>query len=139
MLERDGLTDRVRTRPLPPEPPEERTMSLRIGSETGSGVNALMSASATAPVVGEGATILAWSDRYPGTVIAVSKSGKTATVREDRAIRTDGGGMTEAQEYRFEANPEGRTWTFRLTTRGWRGGGYGASFGHRSRYYDFSF
>jgi hypothetical protein len=58
--------------------------------------------------VGAPATIQGWSDRHAATVIAISKSGKQISVREDRAIRLDSNGLSESQEYRFEPNPNGR-------------------------------
>lgn len=102
-------------------------------------MNHLLSGSSTAPAVGGGATILGWTDRHPGTVVSVSPSGKTAVVREDRAVRVDGNGMSDCQEYRYESDPQGCTWTARLTKRGWRAAGAGVVFGRREKYHDFSF
>lgn len=112
---------------------------LRLGSGTGSVVNHLMSAGGPAlPAVGDGATVLGWSDRHAATVIKVTP--KTVTVREDTAIRTDANGMSEVQRYRYEPNPEGRVHVYRWTKRGWRSRtGGGVAFGVRREYYDFSF
>lgn len=117
-------------------------IGLKAGTETGSLTNHLMSRSKQpAPAVGMGVTMLAWTDRHAGTIIKVSPSGKTVVVREDRATRTDSNGMSESQAYRYEENPEGRTVTFRLTKRGWRGTGhgYGLLIGERMAYRDYSF
>ena len=93
-----------------------------------------------APEVGMGATLYFYSDRTAATVIRVSDSGKTVWLREDKAIRTDGLGMTDAQSYRFEPNPNGREFRARLRKNGtWRTGGTGVSLGARSAYHDFSF
>ena len=92
--------------------------------------------------VGDGVTITMFSDRHAATVIDVSPSGKTVTVREDTAIRTDTNGMSDAQEYRYERNLEGAEQTFRWSTKrkkfsgGSRGGGL---IGGRKHYYDYSF
>lgn len=105
---------------------------------TGSLVNTLMASTGT-PKVGDGATVLMWTDREPATVIAVSPSGKTVTVQMDRYRRTDANGMSEVQSYAYERNPAGEVLTFRLGKRGWRGRGGGVAFGHREKYHDYSF
>lgn len=93
-----------------------------------------------APTVGMGATIYLWSDRYPATVTKVSTSGKTVTLTEDHAERTDKNGLSESQTYEFSPNPSGRVWTARKTKRGtWRAGGNGVTFGSRAAYRDPSF
>lgn len=108
----------------------------------------------TIPVVGDGATVTAWSDRYAGTV--VSFDGKYCSVQCDKATRIDKNGMSDAQEYAYEADPTGYIYTFRQDANGvWRavyknengrmvysgkrGDGYGLMIGVRDRYYDFSF
>lgn len=116
-------------------------MTLRAGTETGSLVNHLMSGGGPgvpAVGVGDGATVLGWTDRHAATVIKVTP--KTVTVREDTAIRTDARGMTEWQDYRYEPNPDGRVHVYRWTKKGWRSKtGGGVAFGVRNEYYDYSF
>lgn len=104
-------------------------------------MNRIEEMNATKPVVGEGATICAYSDRHAATVVRVSPSGKTAWIQRDHAKRVDTNGMSESQEYIFSRNLDAPIEEVRLTKRGWRvkGGGDGVSFGHRSEYYDFSF
>ena len=117
-------------------------MTLRLGSETGSLMNHVMAGGTKlVPTVGMGVTVLGWTDRYPGTVILVSPSGKTINVQEDLAVRTDANGMSESQEYAYSPDPHGRIWTFRLGKHGWRGAnkGPGLRLGVRERYYDYSF
>ncbi len=107
--------------------------------ETGSLFNALMSGTEQPePVVGMGATITRWTDRSAGTIIKVTKA--TITVREDIATRVDTNGMSEVQEYLYATDPEGRTYTFRKTKRGWRcPEGHGLGIGYRKAYHDHSF
>tara|TARA_R110000751_G_scaffold48895_9_gene108644 strand:+ start:9182 stop:9502 length:321 start_codon:yes stop_codon:yes gene_type:complete len=99
-------------------------------------------ASHVSPTVGEGATVIHFSDRTGATVIAVSPSGKTITVQEDTATRTDDHGMSDMQHYTFERYEEGRTW--KATLR--KDGRYRVcnstqlvGVGNRSTYYDYSF
>ena len=88
---------------------------------TGSLTNDIMRASGQpTPKVGDGVTILYWSDRYPATIVDVSMTGKTIKVREDHFKRTDKNGMSESQSYEYSPNPDARERTFRLTKNGWK-------------------
>lgn len=106
---------------------------------SGSLTNGLYHRGEEKPEVGMGATQICWTDRRPFTVIAVSESGKTVTVREDTPIRVDSNGMSECQSYRFEPNPEGIVYTLRMTKRGWAHKGQRFSMGRRDCYHDYSF
>ena len=106
----------------------------------------LLMGSGTAPKVGEGATVVAWTDRHAATVVAVSKSGKAVTVQYDTQKRIDSNGMSECRQYECSPNPNGRKETFTVRSNGrWveKGqpmrGGSRLSIGHRDPYYDFSF
>lgn len=117
------------------------------GTDTGSLVNHLYSGMVSGEIkVGVGATILKWTDRAAGTIIAVDDKG--FTVQIDHAKRTDSNGMSEAQNYEFTPNPNGVTYRFAKVSRGktkgaWRENGrkdgYGVLIGHREKYHDFSF
>lgn len=96
------------------------------------------------PEVGDGATILMWSDRHAATIVDIVpfKSGpnkgkpRTVTVQEDRATRVDNNGMSDSQEWEFDRDPDGAVQTF--TAR--RDGSFkGLLIGYRKHYYDFSF
>jgi hypothetical protein len=111
----------------------------------GSLFNRMMdSTNAKDPEVGDGATILLWSDRHAATIIEVVnfKSGpnkgkpRLITVQEDKAIRVDNLGMSDVQDYRYERNEQGakRTYTAKKD-----GTFKGLLIGHRKHYYDFSF
>jgi len=93
------------------------------------------------PEVGEGVAVNFVTDRYPATIVSVSKSGQTIEIQRDRAVRTDGNGMSDSQTYEYERDPEGSTTKARFSKRDrvYRTtGGQQVSVG-RSRYYDFSF
>jgi hypothetical protein len=93
------------------------------------------------PAVGEGATVIWYTDRFPATVLRISPNRKTAWLREDRAIRTDHHGMSDSQSYRFEPDPEGREHVAHRKRDGrWQTlGGQIVQFGARGRYHDYSF
>lgn len=98
------------------------------------------------PEIGMGATERVGSDCYAYTVIAVSESGKRATIQRDRAIATKDNSYTEAQEYRYEANTEGVTKEVSLRKNGtWYTVGQpiewytGVTMGHRRYYQDPSY
>ncbi len=97
------------------------------------------------PQVGDGATSCGWTDRHAGTIIEVLND-KTVVWQRDKAIRTDDNGMSDAQAYRYERDPDGVTMQFSLRKNGrWiaRGGtmkgGTILSIGVRMEYYDYSF
>lgn len=89
------------------------------------------------PEVGMGATIHMWSDRYPATVVAVSDSGKTVTLREDKV--TDWEPHPSGYGKAFADDPSGRTFRARIRKNGtWRtmGAGEGVTLGSRAAYRD---
>ena len=77
-------------------------------SNTGSLVNYLANQSAPSaiPKVGDGATLIMYSDRSPYTIVEVSKSGKRIGVQPDDARRVDENGYSEIQEYVYTRRPE---------------------------------
>lgn len=121
--------------------------AMIAGQQTGSLINHLMSgAAADEPQVGMGATILKWTDRAAGTIIAVDAKG--FTVQADTATRTDNYGMSDSQSYAYAPNPQGQTYRIERVARGkakgaWREGGrkdgYGVLIGHRDQHHDYSF
>lgn len=131
---------------------------MKLGRETGSVNNWIQSNAVIGqptPEVGMGATILGWTDRYPGTITAVDRDRGAVllTVQEDAAERVDANGMSESQRYRFSPDPNGRVYRYRqdksgrwqaveqnpATGRWVKSGGKGLRMGERSKYYDFSF
>jgi hypothetical protein len=118
-------------------------MTLKLGTETGSLMNHLMSGTngQPHPQVGMGATILGWTDRHAATIVEVSPSGKTIVIQRDNAKRIDSNGMSESQQYEFTPNADAERETFRLRKTGEYRSKYGANLriGERSEYFDYSF
>jgi hypothetical protein len=131
---------------------------MKLGTQTGSLTNHVLARAVKGQpdaTVGMGATMLSWTDRYPGTVIGIARErGATVlTVREDNATRTDKNGFSESQTYLFEPNENGRVHLFKMNKHGmWdevarnektgrlvKTGGYGLRIGERAKYHDFSF
>lgn len=111
------------------------------------------------PEVGMGATICHYTDRNAATVVAVrfkrDGSVKEIDVRQDKAIRTDSNGMSDAQSYRYEPNEDAPVNTWRVDSQGrfrrlatdwegklrmesWRGGSK-LALGIRDEFYDYTF
>lgn len=95
------------------------------------------------PTVGDGATILMYSDRHAATIIEVGS--KHVVIQEDIAIRTDGHGMSDSQSYDYERCPTAPKDIFTLRKNGrWVRKGESQKgtcllIGHRDHYYDYSF
>lgn len=129
---------------------------MRLGSQTGSLTNHLYSRmvkGAPIPQVGEGATILCWTDRHGATVVEVLKGGKYIAVVEDDCRRIDKNGMSENQEYEYTPRLDGvKKWYKREKDGRWsevrfneatgrfkKTGGGGLCVGVRDTYHDYSF
>jgi len=137
---------------------------LKTGTETGSLVNHLHSRGVIGqpvPTVGMGATLLGWTDRYPGTITKVdtiqSANGKRVTVylyvQNDLYAVVKGTSFDGSAEYEYTPNPKGSISVFRSVdgglweevcinaeTKRWKKtGGKGLRIGERERYYDPSF
>jgi len=94
------------------------------------------------PQVGDGVTMAGWTDRHAATVI--KRTPKTVTVQQDKATRSDSNGMSDAQSYTYERDPEGATYRFSLRANGtWRKVGDSDKgmrmVAGRREYYDYSF
>lgn len=130
---------------------------MKLGTETGSVVNHLMSRGTIGqpePVVGMGCTVLHWTDRSAATIHEVTQVGSRVViaVTYDHAKRTDSNGMSEQQDYEYTPDPAGPRIHFRREADGrWREvqlnergrwvlrGGAGLQIGVRRAYHDFSF
>jgi len=130
---------------------------LRLGTQTGSLINNIMSRSVIGeplPEIGMGATMLSWTDRNPATIVAVFTKGKTQYigVKEDNYQRTDNNGYSESQTYEFKFDHQAGIRYFRKNSKGtWEGAwvnqdtgrfvkGCGSiSIGQRNKYWDPSF
>lgn len=92
------------------------------------------------PSVGMGATETCYSDRHAGTIVWVSKTGKTLRWKRDSATRINRRDISENQDYTYLPNPDSAEVTFRKNKSGWRNtAGNGLVNGERDEYYDFSF
>lgn len=91
---------------------------MKLGTETASLENWMMSGTngQPEPFVGMGVTILHWTDRSAGTVVAYD--GKTMTIQGDKAVRTDKLGMSDAQSYRYEPQPDSHRIEYRKDAKG---------------------
>lgn len=108
-------------------------------------MNRIQEGPAPTPSVGDGATVLFWSERHAATVIEVL-TPKKIVVQRDIATRTDKNGMSESQSYSFAPNPAGEKWVVTQRRNGqWvvegesMRNGTVVSLGSRSEYYDYSF
>lgn len=54
------------------------------------------------PKIGDGCTIICWSDGQACTVVKVSKTGKTIWIQEDRVLRIDDNGESGPQVYCYD-------------------------------------
>jgi len=75
---------------------------LRLGTQSGSFINSMMSSNKTVPEVGKGATTLHWSDRSTYEVMEVSNDKKHVIVRQYQPERIDNYGMSDSQQYKYE-------------------------------------
>lgn len=125
---------------------------MRLGTETGSLINHIMSNTVTVEEikVGTPATFLSWTDRHPGTVIDVTKKGKFTYLK----VRRDEVNYYEPGTGKFEIvdGDDNNFSTFRFKTDGSSGfmkvginpetgryiklGDGGLSVGNREYYYD---
>lgn len=128
---------------------------MKLGTQTGSLINHVLSGSTTGepPYAGMPATLLAWSDRYPATVVEVNNLKRYIIVQEDDARRIDRNGLSEQQVYEYTPNPNGHRRIFRKMKNGqWaehfinpetkrlvKASSCGLWLGHREKYEDPSF
>lgn len=86
--------------------------------------------------IGDGATVLLYSDTYPATVIA--RTPKSITVQEDNH-KIESGTWPDFQ-YSYTPNPEGKITVFHWSAKkGWQAPGYRLLIGRRRYYNDPSF
>jgi hypothetical protein len=113
---------------------------MKLGTETGNLITHVLTAPQhqPTPAVGDGATMCYYTDRHAGTIVKVTRT--QVHVQRDVATRADGNGMSDAQRYTYDRDPDGAVTVFRLTKRGYRSaGGTGLIIGARREFYDFTF
>jgi hypothetical protein len=101
------------------------------------------------PKVGDGATIMGWTDMTPATVIHVSPSGKTVRLQIDKSqLSADWkpqilpGGFSGHCIYTYERDPAGAIMSVRLRKGGrWMvtNSSNRVKFGVRHKFYDYNF
>lgn len=94
------------------------------------------------PEIGMGVTEIMFSDRHPYTVVRIL-TPKRIVVKADKAIRIDGRGCSETQEYAYIECPDEAEVVLFLNKHGkWKrlGDAQGSTFlvGRREEYYDFT-
>ena len=75
---------------------------MKLGKQTGSFFNWMMSKNQSIPVVGAGATILLWTDRHAYEVIEVNEKEKSCVIQRYAPKRTDDFGMSDSQDYEYK-------------------------------------
>jgi hypothetical protein len=101
------------------------------------------------PQPGDPATILAWTDRYAGTVLYVD--GDRIGIQRDRAVLVSGPEHDGSAQYDFRRDYNGRVFHFEMTRDGFRetlrtgphglcreqdGQGYGLVIGEKEEWHD---
>lgn len=125
-----------------------RQRQLKPSTETGSFINMMMSSNSTLPQVGEGATILGWTDRHAYEVMSVSKDYRVVVIQQYQPERVDSLGMSDSQDYKYE-NLSGYNETVVWKWGAWRKvykrldkteySKVNIIFGVKDEYYDYSF
>jgi len=89
---------------------------LKLGTETGSLINHVMSRMTAGPdpVAGDPATVLHWSDRDPATVVHWYAKSQVVELRGDKAKCID----FYKQDYEFERSDTGPTYHFKREKNG---------------------
>lgn len=140
----------IEARDLLAAPTKKQPPSLKLGTQTGSLINHVVSSmNDSGPAAGMGATKLYWSDRKACTIVKVfrNKAGKVIRihVQEDHATRTDANGMSDSQSYKFAPNLEAAEEVFTLRSNGaWAPQGSSSrgvrlKIGARDQFHDYSF
>lgn len=97
---------------------------MRLGTETGSVINHLQSRATIGqpePVVGMGATMLGWTDRYACTIRNVFNIGnkRAVQVSRDRTKVIAGSSHDGTAQYEYETTPDGALTTFAFNGSVW--------------------
>ena len=94
------------------------------------------------PQIGMGVTVFMWSDRRAGTIVGMSKSGKTIEFTMDTVTRTDDNGFSHDQDYSYKTNFDAPRLKARKNKKGqWRIIRHGSflGIGFRNEYHDIDF
>jgi hypothetical protein len=96
---------------------------MKLGTETGSVINHLQSRAVIGqpePEVGMGVTLLHWTDRSAGTIVAVKTVGKALIIEitEDDAKVVAGSSFDGTAEYEFTSRPDASRLMYRREANG---------------------
>lgn len=75
---------------------------MKLGTETASVINHLLSSCGNEPEEEKGATRLLWGDRKAYEVLLVSPDKKTCHIQRYKMKRTDNNNFSEDQEYEYD-------------------------------------
>lgn len=75
---------------------------MNLGTETGSVINHIYSRNATAPKVGNGGTLLRWTDRQAFEVVDIRRNGLEVDIQYYDAKLVDGSWQSEEQHYELK-------------------------------------
>ena len=126
-------------------------MALKLGTQTGSFFNHMMSAGQALPEVGKGATKLYWTDREAYFVNSVSEDKKTCIIERPEVVRADKNGMSDDQAYEYKREEGAEQITLKFRYKKWwieyncphenkkKYSKINIAFGFMREYYDFSF
>ena len=93
--------------------------ALKLGTETGSFFNWMMSKNSEIPEVGKGATQLHWTDRSPFEVLEVKEGGKIALLREMNHEAKPNSQMGD-QDWILTPNPNAKSFYVYWKWNSWR-------------------
>jgi len=111
---------------------------MKLGTQVGNFESWMMATSKQPlPKVGDGATVILWTDRYAGTIVKITRC--QIHVQRDTAVRKGEVVMSESQDYTYSPDLKGQVYIFRKTKHGYKSGSFGLCIGHRDEYYDYSF
>lgn len=91
---------------------------MMVGNHKGKGI---------LPKVGDGATVILWTDRYAGTIVKVTRC--QIHVQRDIPKRVGKVEMSESQTYTYKSDTQGTVYIFRKTKHGYKCGSFGLAIG----------
>jgi hypothetical protein len=97
---------------------------MKLGTQTASLINHLQSRAVIGqpePTIGMGVTLLSWTDRNAGTIVAIEKDKQGRVmihVTEDDSRVISGSSFDGSADYAYTPRPDGHRYTFRRNDDG---------------------